>query len=127
MRFTGRATASHNSMTLAWLTDTRDPSRLDYDERLPSPDRHRALGGCLRWCAPVPSWVLCSPEVCCALGLPEGTVTVAGMTDRQPSTVGSGAVLLRQGHFAVSTTTRISAPVAEEDRHPPHHRDRSLA
>ena len=113
MRFTGRATASHNSMTLAWLTDTRDPSRLDYDERLVAwtgiePRRLPPLVRTGSVVGPV------LPEVCRALGLPEGTVTVAGMTDLLASTVGSGAVLPRQGHFAVSTTTWISAPVPKK-------------
>jgi xylulokinase len=113
MRFTGRPTASHNSMTLAWLTDNRHPSRLDYDERLvrwTGIDPHR-LPPLVRT-GSVVGPVL--PEVCRALGLSDGTVAVTGVNDLLASTVGSGAVLPRQGHFAVSTTTWISAPVAKK-------------
>lgn len=110
MRFTGRATASPNSMTLAWLTDNRRPELLEYDSTLVrlagiDPDKLPPL---------VPTASVVGPvldEVATRIGLPRGVPVIAGTTDLLTATVGSGALLDHAGHFAVSTTTWISAPV----------------
>ncbi|MBK8734024.1 MAG: hypothetical protein IPL93_14560, partial [Actinomycetales bacterium] len=118
----GRQRAA-NSMTLAWLTDTRDPSRLDYDGRLVAWTEHRAPAVASRWCASGSVIGPCSLRYA-VLGLPEGTVTTAGMIDLLASTVGSGRCCRGRDIFAVSTTTWISAPVPKKktDIHH-HHRD----
>lgn len=113
MRFTGRAVASPNSMTGAWLTDTRDLTRTAYDEHLV------ARSGITRDLLPplVPTASVVGPvlpEVCRALGLPEGVVAITGTTDLLSATIGSGAVRDDQAHFAVSSTSWISAPVASK-------------
>lgn len=111
MRFTGRAAASPNSMTLAWLTDNRTPERLEYD-----PTLVRLAGVDPAKLPPlVPTASVVGPvldAVADRLGLSRGVPVIAGTTDLLTATVGSGALLDHVGHFAVSTTTWISAPVA---------------
>jgi len=113
MRFTGRATATPSSMTAAWLTDVRDMTRLAYDERLV---RTAQIDGTklppLVATGTVVGTVL--PEVAAALGLRPDVKVVAGTTDLLTATIGSGATADHQAHFAVSTTTWISAPVARK-------------
>ncbi|MBK8867066.1 MAG: FGGY-family carbohydrate kinase [Actinomycetales bacterium] len=111
MRFTGRAVASPNSMTGAWLTDNRDLGHAAYDMGLV------ALSGVSEAHLPplVASGSLVGevlPEVCRVLGLRAGVVAVAGVTDLLSATIGSGAVCDDQAHFAISTTSWISAPMA---------------
>jgi xylulokinase len=113
MRFTGRAVASHSTMTLAWLTDNRDQRHLAYDERLV------ALSGVdgtklppLVATGSVVGTV--APDVAADLGLRPDAQVIAGTTDLVTATVGSGATGDHQAHFAVSTTTWISCPVPDK-------------
>jgi xylulokinase len=110
MRFTGVATASHASMTGAWLTDNRDLERLDYDadlvrrsgvsaERLPP----------LRATGSVVGTVM--PEVARSLGLRDGVQVVAGTPDLHSGAVGAGTVLDYETHLAISTTSWIGCSV----------------
>ncbi|MEI2825677.1 MAG: FGGY-family carbohydrate kinase [Dermatophilaceae bacterium] len=113
MRFTGRAVATPNSMTGAWLTDTRDLARAAYDDDLVA--RSGIDRGRLPPLVPTASVVgPVLPEVCRALGLPEGVLVIAGTTDLLSATIGSGAVRDDQAHVAVSSTAWISAPVARK-------------
>ena len=109
-RFTGEATATHASMTGAWLTDNRDLGNLNYDHKL------LELAGVdasklppLRTTASIMGKVL--DEVANDLGLPHGVLVVAGTPDLHSASVGAGTVLDYQTHMAISTTTWISCPV----------------
>ena len=111
MQFTGVATASHASMTGAWLTDNRDLERLEYDpdlvrrsgvERAPPPaaarDRGRSSARCCRrWPA---------PSAC-----PTASSVVAGTPDLHSGAVGAGTVLDYETHLAISTTSWIGCSV----------------
>jgi xylulokinase len=110
MRFTGVATASHASMTGAWLTDNRNLERLEYD-----PELVRRSGVSARHLPPlrptgsVVGTVL--PEVARALGLPDGVRVVAGTPDLHSGAVGAGTVLDYETHLAISTTSWIGCSV----------------
>ena len=49
MRFTGRAAATHASMSAAWLTDNRRLDRLEYDPACSSAARAGCRASCRRW------------------------------------------------------------------------------
>ncbi len=109
MRFTGVAAATPASMAAAWLTDNRRPDRLAYDPvlvrgsgvplaKLPP---LRATGSIV---APL------STTVADDLGLRPDVVVVAGTPDLHSACAGSGAVLARQAHLAISTTSWVSCP-----------------
>ena len=110
MRFTGVATASHASMTGAWLTDNRDLERLDYDADLV---RRSGVSAAhlppLRATGSVVGTVL--PEVARSLGLPDGVRVVAGTPDLHSGAVGAGTVLDYETHLAISTTSWIGCSV----------------
>lgn len=110
MRFTGRPSASHASMILAWLTDNRDQTRLEYDAQLVAltgidPAKLPPLFPSASVVGPI------DPAVAADLGLPTSAVAIAGTPDLLTATVGSGAMDDYAGHFAVSTTTWVSCPV----------------
>jgi xylulokinase len=111
MRFTGEATATHASMTGAWLTDNRDLANLNYDEsllELAGVDASKLAP--LRTTASIIGKVL--DEVADDLGIPHGVRVVAGTPDLHSASVGAGTVLDYQTHMAISTTTWISCPVS---------------
>ncbi len=110
MRFTGVASASHASMTAAWLTDNRRPERLRYDPALVR--RAGVPADKLPPLVPTGSVVgEVRPDVADRLGLAPGVVVVTGTPDLHSAAVGSGAVLDYQAHLAISTTSWISCPV----------------
>lgn len=110
MRFTGIATASHASMTGAWLTDNRHLEQLEYD-----PDLVRRSGVSLHHLPPLRATgsmvgpVL--PEVAKSLGLPDGVQVVTGMPDLHSGAVGAGTVLDFETNLAISTSSWISCTV----------------
>lgn len=111
MRFCGRAVATPNSMTLAWLTDNRVGSdSLDYQPDLLA---HSGIHG--RRLAPlIPTGSIVGPldpTVAELLGLRRAVVVLAGATDLLTASVGSGALADRQAHLAISTTSWCSAPM----------------
>ena len=110
LRFTAIASASHASMTAAWLTDNRKPDRLVYDDVLV-----RRAGVPAHKLPPlVPTGSVVGevrPEVADELGLPGGVRVVTGTPDLHSAAVGSGAVLDYQTHLVISTTSWISCPV----------------
>jgi xylulokinase len=110
LRLTGQAAASHDSMTLFWVTNTRDPNHIHYDpillrrlaidaERLPPLRRSIDLLGTLR------------PEVATEIGLGPQVQVVVGSPDHQCAGVGSGAVRDFEGHLYVGTSSWIQCVV----------------
>ncbi|MGI8662103.1 MAG: xylulokinase [Acidimicrobiales bacterium] len=110
MRFTGVASASHASMTAAWLTDNRHLDVLEYDaalvamagvdaSKLPPLRATGSIVGPVR------------DDVATELGLPAGVQVVAGLTDLHAAAIGCGALGEYEAHMALSTTSWISAPV----------------
>ena len=110
LRFTGRAAASHASMTAAWLTDNRHTDRLAYDLTLV-----RAAGVPLDKLPPlvatgsVVGGLL--PAVAAELGLSPSVQVVTGTPDLHSAAAGSGALGNYECHLVISTTSWISCPV----------------
>ena len=110
LRLTGLARASHDSITLHWVTDNRDISAIAYDDSL------FELAGLERRTLPelVPTGSVIGGLTASAaadLGLLAGTPVVAGTGDLHSAAVGSGAVEDFDGHLYIGTSSWISCHV----------------
>jgi len=110
LRLTGLARASHDSITLHWVTDNRDINAIAYDDSL------FELAGLERHMLPelVPTGSILggvTPAAAAALGLLPGTPVVAGTGDLHSAAVGSGAVEDFDGHLYIGTSSWISCHV----------------
>ncbi len=110
LRLTGKFAASYGTIFPYFLTDNRDPNRVDYDPvllRLSGIDRAKlpdlvpvdAVLGTLR------------PDVADTLGLSPATRVLAGTCDGHAATVGAGTVGDYEGYFYVGTTSWLSCHV----------------
>ena len=110
LKFTGRFAASFDSIALHWITDNRNPAKIDYDDRLlrifgvtrdKFPDLKRAVDilGPLK------------KEVAQELGLAENTPVITGTPDIPSAAIGSGAVKDFEGHLYVGTSSWITCHV----------------
>lgn len=113
MRFTGRAAASHMSMTAAWLTDNRHLDVLEYDGELV-----RMAGvNPVKLPPLVPSGSVIGPvqpAVAAELGISPAAQVVTGMPDLHGAAVGSGCVLDHETHLSIGTTGWISCPLRKK-------------
>src|SRR5580698_1140158 len=110
LRLTGLARASHDSITLHWVTDNRDINAVAYDDSLIE------LAGLERSTLPelVPTGSVLgglAPAAAAELGLLAGTPVVAGTGDLHSAAVGSGAVADFDGHLYIGTSSWISCHV----------------
>jgi xylulokinase len=110
LRLTGLARASHDSITLHWVTDNRDIRNIAYDDGL------IALAGLERAKLPdlVPTGSVLgglTPGAAEELGLLAGTPVVAGTGDLHSAAVGSGAVADFDAHLYIGTSSWISCHV----------------
>ena len=110
LRLTGLARASHDSITLHWVTDNRDITAVAYDDSL------FELAGLERRTLPelVPTGSVIGGLTAIAaaeLGLVPGTPVVAGTGDLHSAAVGSGAVGDFEGHLYIGTSSWISCHV----------------
>jgi xylulokinase len=110
LRLTGLARASHDSITLHWVTDNRDITAIAYDDSL------FELAGLERRTLPelVPTGSVVggvTPAAATELGLLAGTPVVAGTGDLHSAAVGSGAVEDFAGHLYIGTSSWISCHV----------------
>ncbi len=107
---TGKFAASYDSITLHWVTDNRDISRISYSDKLLQmydlerdklPDLERSIDilGPIR------------RDVAAELGLREDVQVVMGSPDIQAAALGSGAVRDYEGHIYVGTSSWIVAHV----------------
>jgi xylulokinase len=113
MRFTGRAAATHASMSGAWLTDNRRLDRLEYDSRLVR--RAGVDSGKLPPLLAIGSLagpVL--PEVAADLGMSTEAQVVTGTPDLHSAALGTGATREGEPHLTISTTSWISLPFARK-------------
>ncbi len=110
LRLTGQFAASYDSITLHWLTDTRNIAHVVYDERLIKmstidrdklPELKRAVDilGPIR------------PEAAAELGLPENVQVVMGTPDVQSAALGSGAVRDYDAHLYIGTSSWLACHV----------------
>jgi xylulokinase len=110
LRLTGRCAASYSTIFPYWLTDNRDPNRIDYH-----PSLLRAAGidrSKMPDLLPVNA-VLgeLTPEVAAELGLAPGTRVVMGSGDSHSATIGAGCVRDYDGYFCIGTTAWLSCHV----------------
>jgi xylulokinase len=117
MRFTGRAAATHASMSGAWLTDNRHLDRLEYDASLV---RRAGIDG-----AKLPRLVETGslvgpvlPEVASELGIDPGAQVVTGSPDLHSAALGTGAIGPGEPHLTISTTSWISLPFPRKKTDP---------
>jgi xylulokinase len=119
MRFTGRAAATHASMSGAWLTDNRRLDRLEYDGalvrrtgldpgKLPPLVETGSLVGTVR------------PDVAAELGLSPGAQVVTGVPDLHSAAIGCGTIGEGEPHMTISTTSWISLPFPRKKTDPLH-------
>jgi xylulokinase len=117
MRFTGRAAATHASMSGAWLTDNRRLDRLEYDRalvrkagldagKLPPLVETGSLVGTVR------------PEVASELGINPEAQVVTGVPDLHSAALGCGAIGEGEAHMTISTTSWISLPFPRKKTDP---------
>ena len=107
LRLTGLARASHDSITVHWVTDNRDISAISYDDALIE------LAGLERSKLPelVPTGSVLGGLAAAAaaeLGLLAGTPVVTGTGDLHSAAVGSGAVADFDAHLYIGTSSWIS-------------------
>jgi xylulokinase len=110
LRLTGLARASHDSITVHWVTDNRDIGAVSYDDALVE------LAGLERSTLPelVPTGSVLgglAPGPATELGLRPGTPVVAGTGDLHSAAVGSGAVADFDAHLYIGTSSWISCHV----------------
>ncbi len=110
LRLTGLARASHDSITLHWVTDNRDINAVAYDDSL------MELAGLDRATLPdlVPTGAVLGGLAAAAaqeLGLLAGTPVVAGTGDLHSAAVGSGAVADFDAHLYIGTSSWVSCHV----------------
>lgn len=110
LRLSGRFAASHDSITVHWVTDTREPNRVRYDagllkitglhrEKLPDLVPSASVLGPLR------------PEAARELGLGEHVQVVSGAPDIMAAAVGSGAVRDFEAHLCIGTSAWLCCHV----------------
>lgn len=111
LKLTGRRSASFDTITAHWVTDTRDPTRIAYDERLlrlATLERERLPD--LRPSASVLGPV--APQAAAALGVAEHARVVTASGDTLSAAVGSGAVGEHAAHLYVGTSSWLSCHVS---------------
>ncbi|ATB28824.1 xylulokinase [Melittangium boletus] len=109
-RLCGRFVSSHDTITLHWVTDNRDLSRVAYDEGL------LRMTGLPRDKLPdlVPAATVLGPlvpEAARALGLSDTVQVISGAPDILAAAVGSGAVRDHEAHLCMGTSAWISCHV----------------
>ena len=112
MRLTGVASATHASRLALWMTDNRNLTTYQYDEKL------LAMMGLDATRLPplLPIGSVVGPltaDVAAALGLSEKTLVVTGIPDLHAAALGSGATRPGEAHLALSTTSWISCPLVK--------------
>jgi len=109
-RLTDRCIATHDSIVLHWVTDNRDPARVDYDPellRIAQLDRAQ-----LPDLVPATSVVGgLTPAAAAALGVRAGIAVIGGTPDLQSAAIGSGAVRDFEGHLYVGTSSWLTCHV----------------
>jgi xylulokinase len=110
LRLTGRMAASAGTIFPYWLTDNRNPERVDYEPsllRMARIDREKMPD-----LVPVNSVVgTLKREVARELGLRPETQVVTAATDSSAATIGAGSVRDYDGYFYVGTSSWLSCHV----------------
>lgn len=107
LRLTGRFTATFDSIAMHWVTDNRDPARIDYDRRLLDMvglERRQLPDLCA---APEILGALL-PAAASELGLDPSVVVVGGAADVHSGAIGAGTTRDFATHLYVGTSSWIS-------------------
>lgn len=119
LRLTGQIAASYATMFTYWLTDIRNPNRIDYvPELLAMAGVDRAKLPDLRPVNAVLGTI--KPEVAAELGLAPSTRVVMGSCDGHAATLGAGSVSNYEGYFYVGTSAWMSCHVPAKKTDPLH-------
>jgi len=110
LRLTGQWATSYDSITLHWVTDNRDLSRVDYSPellRMAGIDRDKLpdLMPPLSILGPL------TPQAAEELGLPQDIAVVIGTPDIPSAALGSGAVRDFEAHLYIGTSSWIACHV----------------
>lgn len=110
LRFTGLYAASHESITLHWLTDNRDIHNIRYHDdliRLSTVERDKLpeLRRAVDILGPIRS------DVAQELGLPEGIPVITGTPDMHSAAIGSGAVADYEPHLYIGTSSWLTCHI----------------
>lgn len=110
LKLTGKTAATVDSITLHWLTDNRDLTRVDYDQRLldmagVARQRFPDLKNAVDILGPV------KKEIARELGINDDAQVVAGTPDVMSAAIGSGAVRDFHGHLYVGTSSWLTCHV----------------
>ena len=119
LRLTGKVAGGADSMTLFWVTDTRDIGHIKYDDgliRMAGLDRAKLPP--LRSSVDVLGTL--TAGAASELGLPPGVKVVVGSADHQSAGVGSGATLDFAGHLYIGTSSWIQCIVPFKKTDPFH-------
>src|SRR5205807_5584678 len=111
---TGRCAATHDSIVLHWVTDNRDPARVDYDPdllRIAHLDRGQLPDLISATSVVGPLTERAAKE----LGVPAGIPVVGGTPDLQSAAIGSGAVRDFECHLYVATSSWLTCHVRSEE------------
>ncbi len=110
LKFTGKFLASYDSITLHWLTDNRNISKVKYNNRLlryVQIDRNKLP-------ELVPSSSIIGkilPEIARELELNQNIFITSGTPDLHSATIGSGAISDYDGHIYIGTSSWITCHV----------------
>lgn len=107
LRLTGEFAASYSSITLHWVTDTRDLNEITYHkkllhytgvdiEKLPTLKPNTAILGTLK------------EDVAQEFGINAGIPVLMGTPDFQSAAIGSGAIDDYQGHLYIGTSSWLN-------------------
>ena len=107
---TGKFAASYDSITLHWLTDTRDLTKVDYSSRLLrlatlERDKFPDLRTAVEILGPL------QPSAAEELGLGDDVQVVMGTPDLQSAALGSGAARDYQAHLYIGTSSWIGCHI----------------
>ena len=110
LRLTGRFAASHESITLHWLTDNRAIDNIHYNDELIrfstiDKDKLPALHRAVDILGPLQS------DAARDLGLPPGIPVILGTPDMHSAAVGSGAVADYEPHLYIGTSSWLTCHV----------------
>lgn len=110
LRLTGRFAAGFDSITLHWVTNNQNISRVEYDDSL------LKLTGILRQKLPdlkraVEILGTLTPEVAQELGLSKETRVIVGTPDVQSAAIGAGAVRDFESHLYIGTSAWLTCHV----------------
>ena len=110
LRLTGRFAATPDSILTSWVTDNRNPDKIEYSQALIKScgieaDKFPEIIGCTEVAGRL------SPEAAQGLGLSQKVKVVAGSIDTTASAVGSGAVEDYEAHLYIGTSSWVAAHV----------------